>query len=219
MEPNQVQPTHVSSRRVMLVMMSLSTLYNYLYSMTLSSAYGLMPVLGGALFMSGAVASTYAQTFMGENRKYLSRRMRVAGTLILLFILLFSLALFAVYPIFRSSPAVWALFAVVLALTMRAILGQRLVARVMGRHLGRTAFLWLFFCLQAIPAGVTALLFFRSLPQGTAWQALAGYGLSILLESYTLWRERGQIAPEHDPIDVDPAAVERITGELRSVHA
>ncbi|MCE5343895.1 MAG: hypothetical protein LLF96_10005, partial [Eubacteriales bacterium] len=87
--------TWASSRRVMLVMMSLNTLYNYLYSMSVSSAYGLLPILGGALFMSGAVASTYAQTFLGENRKYLPRRMRVVGTLLLLTMLLFSLGMFS----------------------------------------------------------------------------------------------------------------------------
>ena len=52
------EPTWAGSRRIMLAMMSLSTLYNYLYCMTVSSAYGLMPVLGGALIMTGAVATT-----------------------------------------------------------------------------------------------------------------------------------------------------------------
>ena len=72
-----------SSRRVMLVMMSLPTLYNYLYSMTVSGAYTLSPVFGGALFMSGAAASAYAQTYLGERRKSLTKRMRVLGTLLL----------------------------------------------------------------------------------------------------------------------------------------
>jgi hypothetical protein len=94
--------TWASSRRVMLVMMSLSTLYNYLYSMSVSSAYGLLPVLGGALFMSGAVATTYTQTFLGSNRKYLPRRMRIVGTLLLVLMLLFSLAIFAIFPIFSA---------------------------------------------------------------------------------------------------------------------
>jgi len=203
----------------MLVMMSLSTLYNYLYSMSVSSAYGLLPVLGGALFMSGAVASTYAQTFLGENRKYLPRRLRVAGTILLVFMLLFSLAVFTIYPVFSVYPSVWALFAVVLALTMRAILGRRLVGNVMRGRIGRTAFLWLYAALQMIPAGVVALLLFRSLPETAAWQTLGGYGLSVVLEIYTHWRERHVIAMERENDDADCETVEHMTAELRTVHA
>ncbi len=208
-----------SSRRVMLVMMSLSTLYNYLYSMSVSSAYGLLPVLGGALFMNGAVASAYAQTFLGKSRKSLPRRMRVAGTLLLALMLLFSLVMFALYPVFIVTPSVWALFAVVLALTMRAILGRRLVGDVMRGRIGRAAFLWLYAFMQSAAAGVVALLLFRSLPETVAWQTLGGYGLSVALEIYTHWRERGSIATERDTGDADPETVERMAAELRSVHA
>ena len=219
MQHGDSRRTWASSRRVMLVMMSLSTLYNYLYSMSVSSAYGLLPVLGGALFMSGAVATTYTQTFLGSNRKYLPRRMRIVGTLLLVLMLLFSLAIFAIFPIFSASPAVWALFAVVLFLTMRAILGRRLVAFRVRRRIGRTAFLLLFSALQIVPAGIAALLFFSSLPDPATWQTLGGYGLSVLLECYTFWRERDVIAMERDPDDADPETVEHMAVELRSLNA
>lgn len=217
-QPKNEQPW-ASSRRVMLVMMSLSTLYNYLFSMTVSSVYGLLPILGGALFMSGAVASAYAQTFLGENRRYLSRRMRVTGTLLMVFMLLLSLTVFAVYPIFSSLPTVWVLFAVVLALTMRSILGRRLVSFVMRGRIGRPAFLGFFILMQLVPAGIVALLLFSSLPDTAAWQTLGGYGLSVLLESYTLWRERRTLAMDREPEPVDPQAMEHMAEELRSMHA
>ena len=219
MQQQKNEQTWASSRRVMLVMMSLSTLYNYLYSMTVSSTYGLLPILGGALFMSGAVASAYAQTFLGENRKYLNRRMRVTGTLILVLMLLFSLALFSIYPIFSSPPTMWALFTVVLALTMRSIIGRRLVGNVMRGRIGKPAFLWFYIALQIVPAGVVAILLFSTLPSLTAWQTLGGFGLSVLLESYTLWRERRVIAMERETDEVDQATVERMANELRTVHA
>jgi hypothetical protein len=209
----------VSSRRAMLVMMSLSTLYNYLYSMSVGNAYGLLPILGGALFMSGAVASTYTRTFLGKKRKTLPRRLRVTGTVLLVVMLLFSLAVFTVYPIFSATPAVWALFAVVLALTMRAIFARRLVTHRMQRHIGRTAFILLYTALQIIPAGVVALLLFTSLPATIAWQTLGGYGLSVLLETYNLWRERRTLAQEHSEDITDPQAVEQTAVELRSLHA
>lgn len=219
MQQQKNEQTWASSRRVMLVMMSLSTLYNYLYSMTVSSTYGLLPILGGALYMSGAVASTYAQTFLGENRKYLNRRMRVTGTLILVLMLLFSLALFSIYPIFSNPPTIWALFTLVLALTMRSIIGRRLVANVMRGRIGKTAFLSFYIALQIVPAAVVALLLFSTLPTLTAWQTLGGFGLSVLLESYTLWRERLVIAMERETEEIDQATVERMADELRTVHA
>ena len=45
-----------SSRRVMLVLMSLSTIYQYMYSSLFSSALGMLPVFGGAMFMSARMA-------------------------------------------------------------------------------------------------------------------------------------------------------------------
>ena len=219
MRRQQDEQSWASSRRVMLVMMAPGTLYNYLYSMAVSSAYGLLPVFGGALFMSGAVATAFAQTFLGENRKFLTRRIRVAGTLILVLMLLFSLALFSAYPIFTSMPVAWALFTVVLALTMRSILGRRLVGNVMRGGVGHTAFALLYLALQAIPAGVVAILLFNSLPPVTAWQTLGGYGLSVLLESYTFWRERHVIAREREMEPIDRETVERMARELRTVHA
>ena len=213
------KPTWAGSRRVMLVMMSLSTLYNYLYSMTVSSAFGLLPVLGGALFMTGAVASAFGQTFVGENRSYLTRRVRVTGTVLLVFMLLLSLVLFALYPITSAPPTVWALFAVVLGLTLRALLGRRLVGQVVLRRMRKPTFCILYALLQLIPAGVAAALLFQLMPTLTAWQTLGGYGLSVLLETYTFWRERRLIAREREPEAVEPELVTRMADELQAVHA
>ena len=213
------EQSYASSRRVMLVMMSLSTLYNYLFSMTVSSAYGLLPILGGALFLSGAVATAFAQTFLGENRRYLTRRMRIAGTLLLAVLLLFSLILFSIYPVFSAPPSVWGLFAVVLALTMRAILGRRLVGNVMVKRIGRSAFIILYAALQIVPLGILAPVLFGSMPALTAWQTLGGYGLSVLLEGYTLFRERHVIALERDVTAVDEQTVQRMAQELTTLHA
>ena len=47
----QQQTTVPASRRMMLVLMSLNSLYQYMYCSLLSSALGMLPVLGGVLFM------------------------------------------------------------------------------------------------------------------------------------------------------------------------
>ena len=66
-----------SSRRVMLVLMSLSTIYQYMYSSLFSSALGMLPVFGGAMFMSARMAGAFAHTFLSDRHKYLTRRTRV----------------------------------------------------------------------------------------------------------------------------------------------
>lgn len=219
MQSENTGPSPASARRVMLVLMSPAMLYNYLYSMSLSGAYGLAPILGGALYMSGAVATAYMQTFVGANRRCLTRRMRVAGTVLLLWLLLFSLVVFSIYPVFSAPPSVWALFAVVLALTLRGTLGRRLVASVMLGRVSRLLFILLYAALQLLPACVLLPVFFSSLPRVVAWQTLGGYGLSVLLEGYGLLRERAEIAAEHAPCDVDAQAVRDMASDLRSVHA
>ncbi len=211
--------TAQSPRRVMLVMMSLSTLYNYLYSMAVSSAYGLLPVLGGALYLTGAVASALSQTFIGESRLCLSKRMRVVGTVLMGFLLLFSLILFSIYPVFSAPPGVWALFAAVLSLTVRAILGRRLVAGYMNGRMGRAGFWLLYAALQLVPACVLLPVFFNTLQWQIAWQTLGGYGLSVLLEGYTFFRERREIALSREPQPVDAETVRRTAQGLMQVHA
>ncbi len=209
----------ISSRRVMLVMMSLPTLYNYLYSMTISSAYTLSPVFGGALFMSGAAASAYTQTFLGERRKSLTRRMRVLGTLLLAFMFLLALMLWVIYPVFARISHFWELFAVSLVLTMRPGINRQMIAGVLRRRINVSAFWILISLVQLLLAGLMALLFFLTLPLSTAWYMLGGYALSMLLEAYTQWRDRDAIAMEREPEPLDPESAEHIAAELRQLNA
>ncbi len=208
-----------SPRRVMLVMMSLPTLYNYLYSMTVSGAYTLSPVFGGALFMSGAAASAYAQTFLSERRKSLTKRMRVFGTLLLACMFLLAFMLWVVYPVFSRVTHFWELSAVTLVLTVRSPIGRRMIVSVLRGRIGKPAFGLLFALLQLLLAGLMALLFLLTLPQATAWYMLGGYGLSVLLEGYTLWRGRRSLATEKAPETPDHETAERISTELRQLNA
>ena len=88
-----------SSRHVMLVMTSLSTLYAFLYCSMLSNALGMLPLFGGALFMFVRVAKLMAHTLMGEGRKYLTRRLRAAFVALTLVALACSVALVTTYPV------------------------------------------------------------------------------------------------------------------------
>ena len=203
----------------MLVMMSLPTLYNYLYSMAVSGEYTLSPIFGGALFMSGAAASAYAQTYLGERRKSLTKRTRVLGTLLLLLMFLISLILWVVYPFFSRISHFWELSAVALVLTVRGMLSRGLIGSVMRGRIGKTAFTAIFSALQALLTGALAVLFFLTLPRSTAWYMLGGYALSVLLEGHTQWRDRRSIAMENRPEPLSKETAEHIATELRQMNA
>lgn len=208
-----------SSRRVMLVMMSLPTLYNYLYSMTVSDAYTLSPVFGGALFMSGAAATAYAQTYTGERRKSLTKRTRVLGTLLLLLMFLLTLMLWVIYPFFSRVSHFWELSAVTLVLTARGVIARGLVGSAMRGRMGKRAFSLLFLSLQLLLTGAVAALFFLTLSASLAWYMMGGYALSMLLEGYILWRDRKSVAMETRPEALDKETAERMAAELRQTNA
>jgi len=203
----------------MLVMMSLPTLYNYLYSMTVSSAYTLSPVFGGALFMSGAAATAYTQTYLGERRKSLTRRTRVLGTVLLACMFLLAVMLWVIYPVFSRVLHFWELSAVTLVLTVRASINRRMIGSVMRGRIGRAAFAIAFTLVEILLAGLMALLFFLTLPAATAWYMLGGYALSMLLEGYTQWRDRRSIAMEREIEPLDQETAEHIAAELRQLSA
>ena len=168
-QPRDSQEMSVaSSRRVMLVLMSLNTLYEYMYCTMLSSALGMLPVFGGAMFMSARVAMTMTHSVFGDGRKYLTRRMRIAFTVITAVMLLCTLTLIALYPVLLSAAPVWIVFAVVLSVSVRAISGRRLTGRRMRRTVGARAY-WAFMALSYLaPLGIVAGLLFVSMETSSA---------------------------------------------------
>ena len=203
----------------MLVMMSLPALYNYLYSMAVSDAYTLSPVFGGALFMSGAAASAYAQTYLGERHKSLTKRIRVLGTVLLSIMFLLSLLLWVIYPFFSRISHFWELSAVTLVLTVRGVIARGLVGSVMRGRMDKKAFAAFIALLQSTLMGIVALLYFLSLSVSSAWYMLGGYALSVLLEGYILWRDRKSIAMENRPEPLEKETAEHMAAELRQMNA
>ena len=119
-----------SSRRVMLVLMSLSTLYQYMYISLFSSALGMLPVFGGAMFMNARMAGAFAHTFLGDRRRYLTRRMRVLFGVLTGITLICTLSLIALYPVLWTAAPVWLTFAAVLFIALRSDAGRRLIGRL-----------------------------------------------------------------------------------------
>lgn len=208
-----------SSRRVMLVLMSLSTLYHYMYCMMVSSAFLLTPVFGGALMLTAQVGGTLVHLALGDGRKHLPKGMRAVAIVLLVFMLLCDLALLAVYPVLLNTYAMWILFTVVLTITLRASIARRLTGRVMRKAIEKSAFILLMALLEAAALGLTSGLMLSSLPKTAAWQMVGGFAAGALLEGYGLWRERGLMGQSAKARDIDPQTVRAVAHDMHEVHA
>lgn len=208
-----------SSRRVVLVLMTLCTLYEYMYATLLSGALGLLPVFGGAMFLSASVAASMARTLLGQERKYLTHRMRIAMTVLNALMLLGALALLTLYPVWWTDKGVWITFAVVLAISVRTAVGKRLTARRMRRTIGAQAY-WIMMLLAYLtPPAAMAWILAANLETASAWQLWIGFAAGTALEGYSLWRERDLLALDGVADDVEPETVARMAAELKQVNA
>ena len=206
------------SERAILMLMSLSTLYAYMFSMMVSSTLGLLPVFGGALFMCSRLTAIIMEFFRGRYRRVITRAMRVTSITLLCVMLVCVLLLLIVYPIAVDSARAWALFAIVLCYTLRSTLARRLTKRYMRRRLRTAWFIPLMALMQLAPCGVILWLMSGLLPMRDAWLMVAGFAASSLLEGYTLWRERRALA-EPDEDAADTAEIKEVSAELKNVHA
>ena len=192
------------TRSAMMTLMSLSTLYAFMYSMLVSRTLVKMPIFGGALFMSGQAAAVFFRGYAEESRAYISLRARWLAPVLLTVLLLSNFFLLMIYPISLENPAVWILFAIVLGITMRGTLCRRVLRRYVNGRLNKKRFMAFTALLHAIPAAVVAILLTWSVDQLPAWQMFGGFILSAVLEAYSLWKDRAQLhMPDPQPALTD----------------
>ncbi len=209
-----------SSRRGMLVLMSLSTQYHYMYCMMISSALSIPAVIGGALMMSGLIGVELTGLLMGRGSRGLPGGMRVLGALLLAFMLLCNLFLLAVYPAALQIETVWIIFSLVLLMILRGSLLRRLVERKMGNRVGQKAFVLFAALLELLPLGIVAAILFWNIPSiQAAWQMLGGFALGAALEGYGLWRERKTLGAEAPPPPPDQQAMGSAAKGLHGIGA
>lgn len=208
-----------SSRHVMLMLTSVTMLYAFLYCCMLSSALGLLPLLGGAFWMSARVAKLMAHTLLGDGRKYLTRRSRAWFTALTAAALVSCGALVALYPVEVDGRSALTVGAMALIFVWRDHAAHWLTARRMRRTLGGQAYWGMMLGLYVLTSGLAALMLFWVMEADGAWRMLGGFGVGIVLEVYGLWRGRDLVAQEGLPDDIDRATVERMAGELREMNA
>lgn len=203
----------------MLMLMSLTQIYAYMYTMIASSALGLLPVFGGALFMCCRITTVLYESFFGRKSRALTPQMRALGVTVLILMLVCALILLTIYPILLDNARVWILFTIALAFTLRMSFARRLTRYYMQRRLRLAWYAPCMALIEIIPCAVVFWLLSNTVPAPDVWYLLLGFAVSALPEGYTLWRERGSLAQEPSDIEPDPEAVIRASRELREVHA
>ena len=100
------------------------SLYAFLYCILLSRILTDMPLTGGALYICGRVTALYMNRFVGDRMK---RRWRITGTVVLAVVLAVNLLALMFLAPQTEQHDLWLLFAIILTMTLRDILGRRVL--------------------------------------------------------------------------------------------
>ena len=123
---------HRRQNGVLAAVSGTGSLYAFLYFIFLSRVLTDMPLTGGSLYMCGRVTALYMNRFVGDR---ISRGWRIAGTAVLTAVLAVNLMALMFLAPQTEQHDLWLLFAIVLTMTLRDILGRRML------HTGRRSIL------------------------------------------------------------------------------
>lgn len=177
-------------------LLTIGTLYTYLYCMMASNVLLSMPILGGALFLAGQSAIMFSQLQVRRaiSNNYLSRLWRRIGMALLVLIVLLLLGLIMLYPIGLENADFWRLAGLVLCSVLRPSATRYVLERgaltKKKAHilLGRAALVHLAF----LPP-LMLMLMLSPLPPEVIGSLLAGFFGSGLLECFSLGRARSRL--------------------------
>jgi len=204
-------------RQSLLDWMSFATLYAYMYCMMVSHSLLDMPIFGGALFMSGRVAQMYFAIFTGRNRQLLPKRMRWIGPAALGVLMLCNMALLMFYPATIDNAAVWILFAMVLSIFIRSLMGRRLLHFYRQGRLTALRFAAYLSLGHLLMGGAVIFIMTRTVEPATAWTIFGGYVILAVMEVYSQWKEQDEALPEAGAQDGE--SLDGAMGEVSAVRA
>jgi len=172
----------------MVMSIGLDSLYAYLYCIVLSRVLTDAPLLGGAMYLCGRVTTLWLDGYFRS--KLLGRRWRIAGSVVLAIMLVINLLELLFLPTAVGQRDVWLLFTIILTMTLRDMLGRRLVRASLRRKFSEAAFRIAYASLQFVLHVTGASLLLGSLSGAYAWMMALGYLLSSVLECNAQLRER-----------------------------
>ncbi|MBQ9324629.1 MAG: hypothetical protein IJ246_02545 [Clostridia bacterium] len=178
------------SPAVRILMMSLGSMYAYIYCLLASNELTSMPIFGGALYLCSQVASDFFTTCLGARGALLPRAMRKARTVILIAVLVVNLFLIVIYPLQFLSYQLWSVTLVVVSMQMRDMLARRLVRQSANGRLRDTWFYVLLGAAHILPALFVMWDFLQNLPVHRAWLLFAAYMIADILSLYLHHKDR-----------------------------
>ena len=193
--------------------MTIGTLYSCLYCMLASNVMLNMPIMGGALYLTGRCALLFGVLRRPSQEGVVSKTMRRMGTALLIVLILLLLALITVYPIALGDPDFWRLGGIVLCMLLRPGLTRYVLERALIANKKTMNILARIAGVQALFLPLLLLMLLLSpIDRGTVWALIGGYAVSGILESFPLERMRDRTRPFTEEDKQEIAA-------LREVHA
>lgn len=172
-------------------LMSIDSLYAFLYCTLASNVLLNQPIVGGAMYLAGHCTVLFLHSRRHLKSEIISTGLRRAGLIMVIFAALLSLAMMTFSPVSIDSANFWRLAALALCVLLRpevmrySLERSALEKRKTSAILGRLVAIQLSF----LPL-IALMLFFSPLENSTDWALLAGYVISGLLEYLSLPKVR-----------------------------
>lgn len=115
-------------------LVSIGTLYSFLFCTLASNVLLSMPILGGALYLTVRSALLFSQLRRPLQEGVLPRSLRRTGSILLAVVFLLLLALMTVYPIALESTDFWRLSGLVLCVALRPVLTRYSLEKSLIAH-------------------------------------------------------------------------------------
>ena len=191
---------------------SMSVLFNFLFSMLISSLLLDNPLIGGGLYLLGRTVTVYGRWLHPLHFHRLSRQRKRIGLCVLLVVFVSAMLLTSAFPVRLDSTVFWLIVTITFLGTVRPFITQAMIERftVKGMKPFR-AFVSLVLVQLALLVLPTMLIFLTVLPP-ESWMLLVGYLVGTVWEAMELWRYRYY---RSDPDNADANEIRALSG----VHA
>ena len=207
MQPKQHAPSAARG------LMSIDTLYSYLFCTMASNLLVSLPILGGTLYLAGRSAVLLGHLRRPIQEGVLSKSFRRTCTVLLILLFLSLMALTMIYPIRLENADFWRLAGLVFCIILRPAVMRYLLERdtLNGQKPRKTALRLVGVQALFLPP-LLLMLLWSPLERTVAWSLLGGYAVSGLLEWLSLgrWHDRIRTWVPEDQTEIDA---------LRGVHA
>ena len=209
----QASPDRKAISSATMGLMTIGTLYSYLYCMLASSVIVSLPMLGGSLYLAGSIALMVFTLRSTSKEGIISKGLKRLGTALLILLFICLLLMMTVFPIQLESGDFWRLGGIVLCVVLRPGATRYIVERALIQKRKTMRILLRILLVQVLFLPLLLFMLLLSpLEKSTVWALVGGFAVSGILESFPLERMQLHLTP--------------ITGEdkaelqqLRSVHA